>query len=266
MGCIEYQELISRVLDGDLSPAEQTELNRHLAVCSECRTLYQSFLALSEAVGGDLEEPPASLRANVMAEIRRAEIRKKNRLSRPVKVLLTTAACLAVIVGLSLGSGLLRPKGAAQNSTVLAGSNFSRSLYEASPETAAAAADAGGGYALAERAEKEAAAAVTGDAAQANRPAAAKSAADAAEAPRRDLSGQLSAGELLELLGGSQQRIDAGDLAGDLCCVLTVAGEDGPCDVSVYVSGGALYYTDPVSGGILLADAGPEVLDSLPDG
>ena len=111
MICSYYQELISRMLDEDLSPVEQGVLEAHLPNCEACAAMYKSFSALSQALEDQLEEPPESLRYNVMAEIRRAEIRKKNRLSRPMKIILSTAACLALIVGISMGSGVLRAVG-----------------------------------------------------------------------------------------------------------------------------------------------------------
>ncbi len=261
MGCNEYQELISRMLDEDLSSAEQAALHEHLAVCPECRALYESFQALSAAVGGELEDPPARLHANIMAEIRRAEIRKKNRISRPVKVLLTTAACLAVIVGLSLSRGLLQPKGSSQSSPVLAGSNFfeaARSMPAEAPQAAA------GGYRFAENAEEEAASTdTTADPGQAAPYAAAAVADDDAGVPRYDLSDRLSADDLLEQLGGSERRVDVKDLSGSVCCILVVEDAGGPCEVTVYERDGALLYTDPASGGILLADAGPAALEAL---
>ena len=126
MICSYYQELISRMLDEDLPPVEQKVLQAHLPNCEACSAMYKSFAALSDALEEQLEEPPVSLRYNVMAELRRAEIRRKNRLSRPMKIVLATAASLAVIIGVTAGAGVLRPMGKAspQSSVMLAGSNF----------------------------------------------------------------------------------------------------------------------------------------------
>ena len=61
MICSYYQELISRMLDEDLSPVEQNVLLAHLPNCEACSAMYKSFSALSEALEDQLEEPPERL-------------------------------------------------------------------------------------------------------------------------------------------------------------------------------------------------------------
>lgn len=101
-GCDFYQELISRMLDEDLSRDERAALAEHLGTCRECTAMYQAFSALSDTVASDLVEPPEDLSDNIMAELRRAEIVRKNgrttRLSRPMKNLIAAAACVALVV------------------------------------------------------------------------------------------------------------------------------------------------------------------------
>ena len=96
--CAVMQEWISRMLDEELNAEEQAALAKHLETCPDCRALYEAFSAVSGALREDLEEPPESLRENVMAEIRREEIRKKNR--RPRWAVLTVAAAAALALGL----------------------------------------------------------------------------------------------------------------------------------------------------------------------
>ena len=105
-GCEKYQEMISRLLDGELEAAEEAALAEHLKACPDCAALYAAFSGLSEVLAQDLEEPPERIRENVMAEIRRGEIEKKNRrrLSRPVRGLLATAACLVLVIGAAYAS------------------------------------------------------------------------------------------------------------------------------------------------------------------
>lgn len=106
--CEHYQELISRMADGDLSAGEERELSAHLQSCSDCAALYQAFSLLSHKLGEELEEPPLDLRDNVMAEIRREEIRRRNRLPNILRAVFSAAACVAVIVGVYMGVSLTR--------------------------------------------------------------------------------------------------------------------------------------------------------------
>ena len=70
-GCEYYQELISRMLDEDLSRSERAELAKHLETCSECAAMYQAFSVLSDTISSDMAEPPEDLVDNIMADIRR---------------------------------------------------------------------------------------------------------------------------------------------------------------------------------------------------
>lgn len=99
-GCEYYQELISRMIDSDLTVAETAALTGHLAGCPECEALYGAFSQLSELIGGDLEEPPEVLRNNIMAELRREDIRRKNiRIQKKYAVrIIAAAACLTLIM------------------------------------------------------------------------------------------------------------------------------------------------------------------------
>ena len=109
MTCEQYQELISSMLDGELTPAEQAELEQHLSGCAECAALYGVFSGLSASLAADLVEPPASLSENVMASVRREGVLRRN-LRRPrTTAVVATAACLTLAVGLALGTGLLQP-------------------------------------------------------------------------------------------------------------------------------------------------------------
>ena len=98
-----YQELISRLLDQDtsLSDEENRALEAHLAECPECRRMHQAFSELSGFVGGDLEEPPEDLRENVMAEIRREDVRRRNRRVFRWTGFVAAAAVLLLVVGVA---------------------------------------------------------------------------------------------------------------------------------------------------------------------
>lgn len=93
--CEGYQEWISRLLDGDLSESEEEELRSHMETCLNCAAVYAAFSSLSEALSGDLAEPPARLREKVMADVRREKLRV---IRRPRRAAWTAAACLAVVL------------------------------------------------------------------------------------------------------------------------------------------------------------------------
>ena len=96
--CEFYQELISSMADGELSAEEQAVLAPHLEHCPDCAALYEAFQSISGLIAGDLAEPPVTLSENVMAQLRRADIRAKNRKKKHWKGPLATAACLAVVI------------------------------------------------------------------------------------------------------------------------------------------------------------------------
>ena len=45
--CAYMQELISRMIDGELDADEQAVLAKHLEDCPACRTMYDAFNAVS---------------------------------------------------------------------------------------------------------------------------------------------------------------------------------------------------------------------------
>ena len=96
--CELYQEMISRMIDDELSEEEQTVLARHLDTCPECSALYAAFSGLSAAIADDLEAPPEELSDNIMAELRRADIQVKNRRKPRWRGALAAAACLALVI------------------------------------------------------------------------------------------------------------------------------------------------------------------------
>lgn len=106
--CEQIQFLISQLIDRELDKEEAALVAEHLKNCEDCAAMYRAFSALSSCLSEDLEEPPEILRENVMAELRRGEVAKKNRrLSRPVRSLLAAAACMALIIGLAYGTAPL---------------------------------------------------------------------------------------------------------------------------------------------------------------
>lgn len=96
--CEYYQEMISRMIDDDLSEEERAVLARHLDTCPECSALYTAFSDISAAISDALAEPPKDLTDNIMAKLRRADIKAKNPRKPRWRGMLATAACLAVVI------------------------------------------------------------------------------------------------------------------------------------------------------------------------
>ena len=106
-GCEMYQELISCLLDGELNEEESTALAEHLEHCPECEAMFETFTGLSKSISENMEEVPEGLHENIMAAVRREDIKNKNskkKLSKPVKAILTTAACVALVVGVGVAA------------------------------------------------------------------------------------------------------------------------------------------------------------------
>lgn len=116
--CDYYQELISRSLDDELGVEERKELAVHLASCPSCSQMRQLMADVSQIMEEDMEELPDGLHENIMAGIRRSEMIKKNkpaekpgkhfapsrfRITKPVRNLLATAACMALVIVAALG-------------------------------------------------------------------------------------------------------------------------------------------------------------------
>ena len=114
--CEYYQELISRMLDDELNNQERKVLAEHLSVCEECAAVYSAFSMLSDTVANDLVEPPEELAEDIMAHIRRAEMRKRNQreqrakraASRQIRNIVAAAACVAVLVAAVGGVSVVR--------------------------------------------------------------------------------------------------------------------------------------------------------------
>lgn len=69
MDCKQAVEAVSAALDGELTAAEQAELEAHLSVCPACRALAEDFSALNAALTENEPAPPPELADRVMARI-----------------------------------------------------------------------------------------------------------------------------------------------------------------------------------------------------
>ncbi|NLM61247.1 MAG: hypothetical protein GX193_04125 [Clostridiales bacterium] len=92
-----YFELVSLKIDNMLTADQETELEEHLASCSECRDRLVMYNSIRDLADDLLVEPPVSLVSSVMNKL---ELEKKGRLPRQriVSRILTFAGAAAAIV------------------------------------------------------------------------------------------------------------------------------------------------------------------------
>ena len=153
--CELYQELISRLVDGELNKKEYAAVEAHMADCAECSAMYAVFASLSDIIGSEDEPLPEALHENIMAGVRRQAMINHNRrrLSKPMRNTLAAAACAALV--LFAAKGLAPEKAAdtvltAQQAAVMEAeiqpvekeNTVSESLVEAAPAAPAAPATA----------------------------------------------------------------------------------------------------------------------------
>lgn len=97
MSCEKYLDLISARLDGELTPAEESELTAHLQVCPACRAIANDMEGL-HSVLTELDEvdAPAQLSQTVLSKIKAERQANRSRFVRRVSAL---AACFLLCVG-----------------------------------------------------------------------------------------------------------------------------------------------------------------------
>ncbi|MCQ2560298.1 MAG: zf-HC2 domain-containing protein, partial [Clostridia bacterium] len=99
--CLKIRELFSPALDQEITPEEQTQLEKHLEECSVCRKEWSDWLELSASLQ-DLEWdclPPPDFSRQIMQKIhQQVPKQSKNRINR-WKALGGIAAALALAAG-----------------------------------------------------------------------------------------------------------------------------------------------------------------------
>lgn len=98
MNCIPFQELLTGALDGDLSAAEQTRLEQHLAECAECRALQKRLERLETGFAHLPEAPPPPLRPRATVTPLPSKPGSAVLATAIWSSLLTAAACAAVLL------------------------------------------------------------------------------------------------------------------------------------------------------------------------
>jgi anti-sigma factor RsiW len=111
MACEEYQELITALIDGELSDDERLAIEEHLQVCQGCRAAYLSENHLRQqtrAAARRLEAPPAlrraveeKLAARQLQPVRENALRARRFRTAAWRPAFAAAAVLAIVVVLA---------------------------------------------------------------------------------------------------------------------------------------------------------------------
>jgi anti-sigma factor RsiW len=123
MNCATNYELVSAYVDGELSPAQATELAEHLASCGSCAAEYQETLTTVRTLREGLvrHQAPDVLRARVRAAIREERSSQTAVLRRSPPVAWRAAAAVAagvLIAAVSSSLTVLATRGAARGTTI----------------------------------------------------------------------------------------------------------------------------------------------------
>lgn len=136
MNCDTALELLSAMLDGELTNTEAEQLRSHLAACESCRAVYDELVMIDAAVRDDQAEPPAELRGNVMTAIRAERKQKKTGKTRSWFLLgIAAAAALALIILSGTGVLSLPGMGEAGRASVSVGQSMQDVLPPDTPST-----------------------------------------------------------------------------------------------------------------------------------
>lgn len=96
--CEEYIVDMNLSIDGLLDPEQEQALQAHLATCPKCRSLYQSYRDIQDAIGEAEVEPPKGLRHSVMTQIHQEKVRHSPKATLKRMRFTLTAAVIALVV------------------------------------------------------------------------------------------------------------------------------------------------------------------------
>lgn len=108
--CERWQELMSQMLDDEITPEDAAALRSHMRTCQSCQAMWNLLFTVSHTIQQDIVQPPVELSQSVMARVRAENARnteasgsgrsRKNRDRRlPVWTRAAAAACLVVVIG-----------------------------------------------------------------------------------------------------------------------------------------------------------------------
>ncbi len=135
--CEKYIELISCLVDGELSKEQEAELRAHIEVCPECRRVYDAFSAVFDALESDIAEVPEGLAKGIMYRIGKTQKTSKPHFFAFGRFT-AVAACLVLILFGASKLGLFQPKGQSSGDTAL------RSTFDTEKSTSASGSEESG--------------------------------------------------------------------------------------------------------------------------
>lgn len=105
--CLNYEQQISAMMDGELPEAERQALEAHLETCPDCMEVYRMFSGVSAAMHDISFEPPADLKERVLQQIEDEKVTsiEDGRKRLNWKRYAAMAAAFVVVVGVALFAG-----------------------------------------------------------------------------------------------------------------------------------------------------------------
>ena len=121
--CNDYEELISRGIDHELTKEEEEQLVAHLKTCEMCQKEYGKLLQLKKWLNNLEEEPlPKQFHQDLMSKVRQSQnnrLLSLSRLKSSWQSISAVAACLVIAIGVTKQIGSAK-KSNAESSTPLA--------------------------------------------------------------------------------------------------------------------------------------------------
>lgn len=122
MDCFQYEELLSAMLDGEISWEEKEQLEEHLRQCPECRALLEDLKLLQNEMAFLAADPPEDLSGRILEQIQAGIPASPIIFRRKFRVWLAAAAVLAIAL---IGFTINRLPPPASQETLSASDSFS---------------------------------------------------------------------------------------------------------------------------------------------
>ncbi len=112
MNCDLIEKKFEQYMDGELEPAAQAELERHISACPDCAAKYSDLVKIKQGLSTVEDEPlPAQFHAQWIAKIRKSSDLKtvsKNKFFKYMPAIAAGIAAVAIVSAAVL-SGVLAP-------------------------------------------------------------------------------------------------------------------------------------------------------------